>query len=99
MTERYPGAIFVSDHVDPVAFQEYISPVNEEVSIKDPVSEYVTTIGNVPIGARVPEAIEFERIFGGVVSVGIVFAKTIYCISERLSEKSQVFDPVLYVPV
>lgn len=59
----------------------------------------MTVIGNVHFGARVPDATEFERIFGGVVSVGTVFANAIYCISEILSEKSQVFDHVLYVPV
>lgn len=36
---------------------------------------------------------------GGVVSTLTIFAKVTYCISVILSEKSQVFVPVLYVPV
>ena len=55
--------------------------------------------GNVPDGESVPDATEVVRIFGGVVSVGAIFANVIYSISPMLSEKSQVFVPVLYVPV
>lgn len=59
------------NHVDQVAFQRYILQIKLDGFIAVPVSVYVRVIGNVPLGIRLQEITEFERIVGGEVSIFI----------------------------
>ena len=67
--------------------------------MEDPVSLKFAITVKFELGMSVPEAIFIVVIIGGVVSVDMVFANVIYCISAIFREKSHMEVPVLYVPV
>lgn len=63
--------------------------------MSEPVSVYPIVMGKFPIGIKLPEAREIERIVGGIVSQAC--AKVIYCISLIFTVNSQF--PAFRVPV